>query len=137
MKKWKLLLYCLFSGNIFAQDIDGIYVNLYTDSLKRGTYNYINIDGLLNNGRYIPLDSTHLIFSSNAGYFNGNSLWVEPDYRDDKIDIRVTLRSNPVLTKSFSVWIKKLPDGPLKTLNEWMLDQDNGRKKKKQTGGSR
>ena len=30
-----------------AQKIDNIFVNLYTYSLKKGTYNYINIDRLV------------------------------------------------------------------------------------------
>jgi len=65
-----LLLVLLIPGTIVkAQKIDSIYANLYTDSLKKGTYNYINIDGLLSNGSYLPLDSTQVIFKSSAGKF--------------------------------------------------------------------
>jgi hypothetical protein len=35
----------LFSASAKAQKVESIYVNLYTDSLKKGTYNYINIEG--------------------------------------------------------------------------------------------
>lgn len=120
MKKLILaaLIGCCFSAS--AQKIEQLYVNLYTDSLKKGTYNYINIDGQLSNGHYLPLDSTHLIFWASAGKFSGNSLWIDRDFAPEKVDIKVTLRSNPALTKSFSIYIKKKPDPELKTLNEIM-----------------
>jgi len=104
-------------------------VNLYTDSLKKGTYNYINIDGQLSNGNYIPLDSTHLIFRASAGKFNGNSLWIDRDFTGDKVDFTVTLRSNPSLFKTFSIYIKKQPDPELKTLDQLMnADKTKSRK---------
>ena len=80
-----------------AQKVEKIYVNLYTDSLKKGTYNYINIDGQLSNGKYLPLDSTHLIFWASAGRFNGNSLWIDKDIADKKVDLKVSLRSDPAM----------------------------------------
>jgi hypothetical protein len=103
-----------------AQKVETIYVNLYTDSLKKGTYNYINIDGQLNNGRYLPLDSTHIIFWASAGRFSGNSLWIDKDFAAKKVDIKVTLRSNPAMVKEFSMYIKQQPDPELKTIDEIM-----------------
>jgi hypothetical protein len=85
-------------------------VHLYTDSLKKGTYNYINIDGKLSNGSYLPLDSTNLIFWSSDGKFNGNDLWIEPDFKKEKVTIRVTSRSNRLLCKQFDMYIKKIPN---------------------------
>ena len=69
--------------------MESIYVNLYTDSLKKGTFNYINIDGKLSNGKYLPLDSTHLIFWASAGKFSGNSLWIDRNFTPQKVDIKV------------------------------------------------
>ena len=103
-----------------AQKVESIYVNLYTDSLKKGTFNYINIDGRLSNGKYLPLDSTYLIFWASAGKFNGNSLWIDRDFTVEKVNIKVTLRSNPVLFKEFTLYIKKKPDPELKTMDELM-----------------
>ncbi len=115
-----------------AQKIDSIYVNLYTDSLKKGTHNYINIDGLLHNGRYLPLDSTHIQFSASEGKFVGNSLVVDNNTTAEKITIRAVLRSNPVMFKEFTVWIKKTESGErLKTTEEILRDIQNGAKKKK------
>ena len=101
----------IFIGiNCFSQKVDSIYVHLYTDSLKKGTYNYINIDGKLSNGSYLPLDSTELIFWSSDGKFNGNDLWIEPDFKKEKVTIRVTSRSNRLLCKQFDMYIKKIPN---------------------------
>lgn len=103
-----------------AQKVESIYVNLYTDSLKKGTFNYINIDGKLANGRYLPLDSTHLVFWASAGKFNGNSLWIEKDFAPRKVDIKVSLRSDPGMVKEFSIYVKQMPDPELKTMDEIM-----------------
>lgn len=101
------------SSGIKAQKVDSIYVHLYTDSLKKGTYNYINIDGRLQNGRYIPLDTTLLVFSSSHGKFTGNTLWIEPDTKEEKVAIEVMLKNNPAVKKAFTLFIKKKEDGPL------------------------
>lgn len=100
--------------------MESIYVNLYTDSLKKGTFNYINIDGKLSNGKYLPLDSTHLIFWASAGKFSGNSLWIDRNFTPQKVDIKVSLRSNPAIIKEFTIYIKQQPDPELKTMDEIM-----------------
>jgi len=129
----KYLLLALLSCSSFitkAQKIDSIYVNLYTDSLKRGTYNYINVDGLLTNGRYLPLDSSQISFSASAGKFTGNSLWVDHSFAGDKITISVVLKTNPALHKEFDMYIKQKPDGPLKTEEEILREMKEKNKKK-------
>ena len=92
MKKYVTIIFLLFSGSIKAQKIEAIFVNLYTDSLKKGTYNYINIDGQLPDGRFIPLDSTHLLFTASAGKFSGNSLCLDRDINEKKIIIKAVLK---------------------------------------------
>lgn len=122
MKKY-LLAASLFalSLSLKAQVIDSIYVNLYTDSLKKGTFNYINIDGKLSNGHYIPLDSTQIIFTASAGKFYGNSLWIDKNFTPEKVHITVVLRKNPAMTKSFDICVKtKENDERLKTPEEIM-----------------
>jgi len=131
----KHILLWLFIGSFCmakAQRVDSIYVNLYTDSLKKGTYNYINIDGLLSNGRYLPLDSTQLIFTASAGTFKGNSLWIENSFVERKVSIKVTLKQNPALYKEFDMYIKQKPDGPLQTVDELMSEMKRRKQKKKQ-----
>ncbi len=120
MKKYLLglCIFCSFFAK--AQKVESIYVNLYTDSLKKGTFNYINIDGKLSNGKYLPLDSTHLIFWASAGKFSGNSLWIDRNFTPQKVDIKVSLRDNPAIVKEFTIYIKQQPDPELKTMDEIM-----------------
>lgn len=117
-----------------AQKIDSIYVNLYTDSLKKGTYNYINVDGLLQNGRYLPLDSTHILFEASAGRFSGNSLWLDKAFAEEKVHIKVTLRSSKTLYKEFDIYIKKKADDEhLKTAQEVLNEMQKANKKKRKS----
>ncbi len=125
MKKKLLCCFIFFSAVAGAQTIESIHVNLYTDSLKKGTYNYINIDGRLSNGRYIPLDTSQLQFTSSAGKFSGNNLWIDGNFADKKVAVTVVVKNNPSLQKAFDIWIKQLPDGPLKTEAEIMNEAKN------------
>ncbi len=112
--------------------IDSIFVNLYTDSLKKGTYNYINVDGKLSNGNYLPLDSTHIVFWASEGKFSGNSLWIDKNFKYDHVLIKVLLRSNPKLNKEFTIYIKKKPDDEkLPTPEEVIHEMENKSKKYK------
>jgi hypothetical protein len=115
-----------------AQQIDSIYVNLYTDSLKKGTYNYINVDGLLSNGRYLPLDSSYILFTASAGKFFGNTLLVDKNLTEEKITIKAVLRKNPAVYKEFVLYIKKKPDDEnLKTVNELLNETPTPKPKPK------
>lgn len=122
----------LVSVGAKAQQVDSIYANLYTDSLKKGTYNYINIDGLLHNGRYLPLDSTHILFSASAGKFYGNSLFIDKDFTGEKVAIKAVLRKNPAVYKEFVLYIKIKPDNEnLKTVEELLNGTPPKSKRKK------
>jgi len=114
-----------------AQKVESIHVNLYTDSLKKGTFNYINIDGLLSTGRYLPLDSTDLIFSASAGSFSGNNLWIDNDIKSEKVNIKVVLRKNPAVFKEFVIYIKQKPDPSLRSLDQIMEQPRNNSRSKR------
>jgi hypothetical protein len=133
LKKNILYLLLLFTAvTAKAQKVDSIYVNLYTDSLKKGTYNYINVDGLLSNGRYLPLDSTHLLFEASAGRFSGNSLWIDRNFPEDKVRIKVILRKNKAVFREFDIHVKKMENtAQLKTTNQIIDELQKGGKKKK------
>ncbi len=119
MKKNLLAVLLITTAAAKAQKIDSIYINLYTDSLKKGTYNYINVDGLLSNGRYLPLDSNYIQFTASAGKFIGNSLLIAKDFTEEKITIKAVLKKNTAIVKEFVVYIKKKPDDEnLKTVDE-------------------
>ena len=133
MRRYLLFLFILTGSVCKAQKVDSIYVNLYTDSLKKGTFNYINIDGLLPNGGYIPLDTTYLIFSASAGKFYGNNLFIDKNFKEEKVAIKVQLRRNPAQFKSFEMYIKKKPDNEiLKTTEQILNEMKNKPKKKKE-----
>ncbi len=131
MKKILFIIFLFSSLLSKAQKIKNIFVNLYTDSLKKGTYNYINVDGLLSDGNYTPLDSTKLMFWSSDGKFYGNTLLIDKYFKKEKIDIKVTLRDNPAINKEFIMYIKrKEDDEPLKTTEELLNDLQNNSKTK-------
>jgi len=120
-----LLLFMLSLVKTRAQQVDSLYFNLYTDSLKKGTYNYINVEGKLSSGRIIPLDSSQVVFTSSTGQFMGNSLWLDPDTRTDKIEVVARLRDNPRKKITVLIYIKRLEySGRVKTMDEVL-----GRKK--------
>ena len=97
-------------GTLKAQKIDSIFLHLYTDSLKKGTYNYINIDGKLSNGSWKPLTAKEIEFSSSTCKFSGNELIIPEDFKGDKITVKAVLKSNPAIFIEKTIWIKRKPD---------------------------
>ncbi len=124
-----LLLFAAFASK--AQKVDSIYFNLYTDSLKKGVHNYINVDGKLSTGNYMPLMTDEIIFTSSAGRWEGNSLIIDSSYRKDSVVITAKLKSNPAVAKSVTIYIKKFEAvEKLKTEQEILKGWRNSRKKK-------
>src|SRR5205085_11575162 len=120
---------------VSAQTLDSIFFNLYTDSLKRGTYNYINVEGHFSDGTYLPLGNKELKFSSDAGKFNGNSLFIDTSYTGAKVKVKVVVIRNPRLMRETEIYIKKSADNEkLPTIDEVMHgrgDSAAGRKRKR------
>ena len=133
LKKIILFLLILSSFKTNAQKIENIYANLYTDSLKKGTHNYINIDGEMSNGKYLPLDSTKIIFTCADADFFGNSLFIPADFKAEKVLVRATLRSDITKFKELILYIKKLEDPPLKSEKEVLAEMKDKKKKKAYT----
>ena len=124
MRKLIVILSFIFiADSASAQNLDSIYFNLYTDSLKKGFFNYISIDGKLADGSWSPLDSTQILFISDGGYFKGNDLFIDSSYTQDKVRVKAILKSNPQVWKETVIYIRKRGfDEPLKT-NEQILDE--------------
>ena len=120
MKRVLLLLITISAGLVLkAQKVDSIFFNLYTDSLKKGTFNYINVDGKLDNGQWLPLTDKELKFSCASGRFDGNSLFIDSSFKGEKVKVKVELINNPAVTKEITIYIKKyIPDEKLKTIEE-------------------
>jgi hypothetical protein len=104
------LLFIFAAAFAKAQKIDSIYFHLYTDSLKKGTYNYINVDGRLSNGAWRPLTVKEIQFLSSSCTFSGNELVIPADFREEKITVKAILRLNPSVSIEKTIWIKKNPD---------------------------
>ncbi len=118
--KYLLFIFTVLISTVLlqAQKVESIHFNLYTDSLKKGQHNYINVDGKLTNGKWLPLTSAELNFSSSAGTFQGNDLILPGDFKDEKVKVIAELLSNPSIKKEIFIYIKKNEDPELKTLEE-------------------
>jgi hypothetical protein len=119
MKKFLLMVPMVFGMMAVAalktsaqstSKVDSICFHLYTDSLKKGTYNYINVDGKLANGRWQPMTAKDIIFSSSSCRFSGNELIIPDDFSEEKITVKAQLKSDPSMVIERTIWIKKIPD---------------------------
>ncbi len=121
MKKIILLfIIAAVASPLFAQKVDSIYFNLYTDSLKKDQHNYINVDGKLSNGRWMPLSAKEIEFFCSAATFQGSELIIPADFKGEKVTVKAVLKSNPAVWLERTIWIKKKPDGDLPTKEEIM-----------------
>jgi hypothetical protein len=102
--------FAFISTHLFAQKVDSIYFHLYTDSLKKGRHNYINVDGKLSNGQWQPLTSKEIQFTASVGAFEGNDLVLPAEMRQEKVTIKAELKTNPAISKEVTVWVKTLPE---------------------------
>ena len=122
MKQVSLVMLFLFLGFFSkAQKIDSISFHLYTDSLKKGTHNYINVDGKTSDGKWKPLTAKDLTFSSSYGKFEGTELILPDEPAVEKLTVKAVLKSDPRLWKEITIWIKKKPDNELLPTNEEVL----------------
>ena len=125
MKKLIIIIsFVVFAFAATAQKVDSISFNLYTDSLKKGVYNYINVDGKRSDGSFMPMMTDEVVFTSSAGRWDGNSIIIDSAYKPDSIVITASLKEHPTIKKNVTIYIKKTDTNPpLKTekelLEEW------------------
>ncbi|MDX2049179.1 MAG: hypothetical protein SFU87_20505 [Chitinophagaceae bacterium] len=137
---FKISVFAIFFACLFcvpakstAQKTDSIYFNLYTDSLKRNVHNYINVVGKLSNGKWAPLTSREIIFTSSAGKFEGNDLILDSTVKDEKVTIKAVLREDQKIWKDTLLYIKKAESTEKLKTKEEILGENprNATKKKK------
>jgi len=128
------LLFLCFGFLSKAQKIDTISFHLYTDSLKKGTHNYINIDGKTSDGKWKPLTTKEITFTSSYGEFEGNELILPDKPAVEKISIKAVLRSDPALWKEITIWIKKKPDDEILPTTEEVLKNKSPKTGKSKRG---
>jgi len=131
MKKLLFILSLIFlSAPIFAQKVDSIFFHLYTDSLKKGRHNYINVDGKLSNGKWQPLGSKEIQFSSTIGEFEGNDLVLPVNMKEEKVVVKAVLKNNPAIWKETTIWIKTIPEPEKLPTNEEILKPSRQKRNK-------
>lgn len=115
--------------------VDSIAFHLYTDSLKKGVHNYINVDGKLPGGGWYPLGAADIQFSSREAAFDGNSIVLPADFSKPYVVVTAIYKRNPEIKDSIRIYIKTVnDDGPLKTKEEIMQEirqTEPARKKKR------
>ncbi|HET6767863.1 MAG TPA: hypothetical protein VFH08_10705 [Chitinophagaceae bacterium] len=135
MKQVAVLLLFLSLGFLSnAQKIDSIFFHLYTESLKRGTHNYINVDGKTSDGKWKPLTAKDLVFTSSYGKFEGTELVLPDEPTVEKLTVKAVLKSDPRLWKEITIWIKKKPDSELLPTTEDVLKNRPQKKGKSKRG---
>ena len=123
MGRGLLLFIVALSVKASAQKVDDIYFHLYTDSLKKGFYNYINVDGKCADGTWLPLDTTTVRLSANTGRFSGNDLFIDSSYKGETVTVKAVLKSNTSVSKETIIYIRKRGfNEPLKTNDEILND---------------
>ena len=132
VKRILLILTLTFACKLsFGQKIESIYFNLYTDSLKKGFYNYISVDGKDEEGHWQPLDSSKITFSSNAGFFKGNDLFIDSSYTGETVTVKAVLKNHPSIWKETTIYIRKRPFTESLKTNEEILNEMKIKRKKK------
>ncbi|WP_211345579.1 hypothetical protein [Paraflavitalea soli] len=132
----KLFFYIIFGVLVLSgraaqgQQVDSIYFHLYTDSLKKGVHNYINVDGKLTDGRWQPLTARELNFTASAGRFDGNSLIVDTSFKGATVAVKAALKSNPKVWKEITIYMKTVDTlERLKTMEEVLPGSPGGRRR--------
>lgn len=129
-----ILLAIFFSTPLFAQKakVDSIAFHLYTDSLKKGgVYNYINVDAKLSNGSWRPLTAEDISFSSSGGKFDGNNLYFDSSFNADSVVVKAVLKADTSMQRTITIYIKKLPDPELRSMEDVMRGSNQQPAKKR------
>jgi hypothetical protein len=100
-------------------------------SLKKGVHNYINVDGKLSNGHWLPLTNKEIDFTSSVGKFVGNSLVIDTAFKGEKVTVKAVLKNNTSIWKEATIYMKKVESTErLKTVDE-ILNTPSPRRNRK------
>ena len=130
-----LLLFFIVAKLASAQKIDSIYFHLYTDSLKKGFFNYINVDGKTADGNWVPLSAKEINFvveKDSALRFENNDLFIDSAYKKETVTVKAFLKENPKIWREVTIHIRKRGfDEPLKSNQEIFDEYTKPQKSKK------
>jgi hypothetical protein len=90
-----------------TQKLDTMYFNLYVDSLKKGTYNYINVEGKFSNGNYLPLTAEEVEFSCDSAKFDRNSLFIDSNFAPRFVNVVAVYKKDRSKKATIKIPIKQ------------------------------
>lgn len=131
MKQLILFLLVAASFPAKAQEPDSIFFNLYTDSLKKGSWNYLNVEGRIAQGKIVPLSARSILLKTSTGKVEEMSVWLDWNTTADSVVVEVWLKSNPALTSKTVIWIKKFDPQLNVPQTDSLLQQLNERHRRK------
>lgn len=84
----------------------------------------------------MPLTSKQMKFTATAGKFEGNSLFIDKDFKEEKVTVTAVLISDSSISKSVTIYVKKNEDAEkLKTREEVLKEIEQGGKRKRNLKG--
>lgn len=90
--------------------LEDIRINLYTDSIKPILNYYINVEGKFSSGRILPLDSSFVYITCDAGSMSGLE-WIAPKERNfDRVHFTITNKYRPREQEQLVLYLKKYND---------------------------
>jgi hypothetical protein len=104
---------------------------LYTDSLKKGTWNYINVEYKFAQGRVVPLTTPQIELKSDRGIWDGNSLWIDWQFPFPYVEVEVRYKSNSVISSKQIIWIRQYDDAMQPSQTDSLLNELNKRNRRK------
>lgn len=110
MQPVRFILFCILMLAALvsmAQAPDSIWFDLYADSLKKGSWNYINVVGRFSGGKIFPVSSAGLRLQASVGKVEDGSIWIDWKESADSVHVDVQLIKHPSMQKSITIWIKK------------------------------
>jgi D-alanyl-D-alanine carboxypeptidase len=125
------LLLITSSQQLRAQSPDSIFFNLYTDSLKKGAWNYINVEGRITHGKIVPLSARSIVLKASTGKVEDMSVWLDWNTTADTVVVEVSLKTNPAVTAKTIIWIKKYDPQLDVQQTDSLLQQLNERNRRK------
>jgi hypothetical protein len=126
-----LILFSVLHTTTLAQQSDSLYFNLYTDSLKKGTWNYINVEYKFAQGRVVPLTTPQIELKSDRGIWDGTSLWIDWQFPFPYVEVEVRYKSNSVLSSKKIIWIRQYDDAMQPSQTDSLLNELNKRNRRK------
>lgn len=113
MKKVLLFAaFCIGALPALAQQsqLKDIRFNLYADSIKPVLNYYVNVEGVYDNGRILPLDDRDILLEADWGEIKGNEWVIPKTLEKDRVLFTATARENPELRRQITVYIQKRKD---------------------------